>query len=422
MYIGYEERSSMHLSETEIIGFMSDLISESVDFKNKIFQYLDSVESRIEDFLKWPDKVSERKMIKTLRKKIKWIPDDQFLSALVRIQYLKDALEWWLWALMDWGISKKEFLFHKKRLIKPTENPLFPIQQECDRIEKKLKLKKVVIRSMLSDTEDAKVKLFPIKEWEELSFQLLISSFQDSLSVNQTIETKVWRIQTRIHNILMIGTISEDHIVELQKMEKRLKEFKNQNNTKVVLLSSNLLEIVEGLLSEWVDTEFVVPHKENVVKPLVDKVPKLEISLENQRFIEYIRYIRSEAITFKDSSKKWWESIGDGNFIAHIWRPFLTRLEYLLQNNLMNAEEFSWNKLVEIINFTQDGINNRIRLKVFLDILGDQKWVNDWKGNWQSVLKVVENFSQDKKFFTYQIGISPLKNILEKLNQNLPPN
>ncbi len=52
MYIGYEERSSMHLSETEIIGFMSDLISESVDFKNKIFQYLDSVESRIEDFLK----------------------------------------------------------------------------------------------------------------------------------------------------------------------------------------------------------------------------------------------------------------------------------------------------------------------------------------------------------------------------------
>lgn len=403
--------------DIEAINVIGELEEETLLFKNGVLSYLDSLESRIEELLKWPDKVTERKLIKSLRKKVNWVSDNQFVLAMIRTEHLEDALKWWMWAVKDWEIWEKDFLLHKKRMLKPTGNPLYFVQQEFDRIEKKLKAKRSI--SQISQDSKRKSNNFQ-KDWESISLQSIIKNFKDWLSVSRTPEEKIWRIQTRVANILTVGSISSDHILEFQKMESRLREIPVEPNTALADLSSGLLEIIQELLSEWADGESFNIIPKTIIDQSLWEISESDIFPTNLNSIEYIRYIRSQVITFKDSSKKWWESLGDGNFIAHVWRPFLSRLEFLLKNNSLNSEAFSWSIVVKMMYDTQDGIDNRKRLKAFLDLLRNLDSSKNWNENWNDLFSAVESYSQNSNFFISKPGITPLKNILDKLIQNLP--
>jgi hypothetical protein len=92
----------------------------------------------------------------------------------------------------------------------------------------------------------------------------------------------------------------------------------------------------------------------------------------------------------------------------------------LLKNNSLNSEAFSWSIVVKMMYDTQDGIDNRKRLKAFLDLLRNLDSSKNWNENWNDLFSAVESYSQNSNFFISKPGITPLKNILDKLIQNLP--
>ena len=111
---------------------------------------------------------------------------------------------------------------------------------------------------------------------------------------------------------------------------------------------------------------------------------------ENRAYIDYIRFIRSEATNYKLSSQKRGESVGDGNFLSQVFRPFLAQLEDVLISNKIDAREFSWREVVEVSQAHIDGIANRTRLHAFILLLARHEEVTHWKDNWKHLISTIE--------------------------------
>jgi hypothetical protein len=141
---------------------------------------------------------------------------------------------------------------------------------------------------------------------------------------------------------------------------------------------------------------------------------------QNNEFIKYIRSIRSASITYNLSSKQGWESVGDGNFIAHVWRPFLSMIEHLLQANKIDANTFSWQVVAQQIQSSHDGLTNRVRLKTFVDIVSRGSDISDWTDNWWHIIQSVQHFAQTTSYARSN-WIAPLKNFMWALVENPPP-
>ena len=111
---------------------------------------------------------------------------------------------------------------------------------------------------------------------------------------------------------------------------------------------------------------------------------------ENRACIDYIRFIRSEATNYKLSSQKRGESVGDGNFLSQVFRPFLAHLEDALASNKIDSQEFSWKEVVEVSRARIDGIANRTRLRVFMLLLAQHGEVTHWRDNWKHLISAIE--------------------------------
>lgn len=147
---------------------------------------------------------------------------------------------------------------------------------------------------------------------------------------------------------------------------------------------------------------------------------ELNIPIWNQEFLEYISYI-SWLLTYKESSKKNWESVGDGNFIKNVWNPFLSYLEACWKSNHVDFNNFSWKGLIDKIYTENEWIRGQKRRANFLDILSHYEAIWDWKTNWQYVIQAIGEHASIDGFYKSGKWVKPLANVLSKLKDNPPP-
>lgn len=321
--------------------------------------------------------------------------------------------------------SKRKLILSKKQ-----EREYFSIWAQCSRefnpIWKIIALENEIVRLLASAQKIIQYKsyswakediLVPIPQMKKASEFLETHS-----NSPQSPQQKIDQIHVRLDNIL--SSVPDDrYIPELEKMRQRVIDLGSLNGS-MQELCNNVLSRIDAAfdLCEVNDSwaEVITPpqeethHKEWAV--LVG-----ELFEENKKFLEYIRFMRAEAITYNLSSTRWGESVWDGNFIAHVWRPFLAHLEWLMERNIFDAAEFSWNKVISSIENNHDGLNQKYRLRSFLDMLRKYENTNTWRENWKCMIDVVDEFAENKQFFLVQNGIRPLMNFRQELINNPPP-
>ncbi len=251
-----------------------------------------------------------------------------------------------------------------------------------------------------------------------------ISSVNDTIDTSQQVarstEEKLGRIQVRVDNILW-KTITQQSIDELQMIKANITQLTIDLDTPIWNIAQNISELIAEVLSAGIQDELDINISDKNTVLSTNGTPwELNTLTQNNEFISYIRAIRSTIITYNISSKQWGESIGDGNFIAHVWRPFLSMVEHLLQANRIDANSFAWQDVSQEIQSSHDGFTKRVRLKMFMDILSTMSDVSDWKNNWENIVQSVQQFAQTASY-TRSNWVTPLKNFLWVLIENPPP-
>ncbi len=99
----------------------------------------------------------------------------------------------------------------------------------------------------------------------------------------------------------------------------------------------------------------------------------------------------------------------------------MAHLEFLLERNICNAVEFSWNGIISNIESNHDGVNRKYRLRSFFDVLRKYQNIYSWTENWRYLLEAIDEFAELKNLFIYQNGVTPLINFRQELKSNPSP-
>lgn len=231
-------------------------------------------------------------------------------------------------------------------------------------------------------------------------------------------EVVLSRAQTRIETIIS-KKINEEHIQELEDINERLVKLAwsiDWTNPLHVNIS-NTISQVSLLLEAWIDAENNTQwyYDNGTQQILEDTAVIAENDTIRDSILWEIRELRVWILTFKESSKLWWESEWDGNFVAHVFRPFLTLVESVVKNWL-NTSDFSWNECVQKIRNSHSGLESRKRLNAFLFIVSTSEERLAWEENKMKILEFVVKYTENDNFFSVNNEGMRLSNIRKKLS------
>jgi hypothetical protein len=319
------------------------------------------------------------------------------------------------------GISRRNRRWAKKEAKNFFQTEFEKIKREYERIEKLLESKKrSTLRSATpkgSCTTQTSSNSHPIKKPGTLAG--IIDASQIQPVSKYTPEQRIDRIHTRLVNILS-WEIQESHIDEVRSIQSRLDLLRQQEGVHPL---SDTIDHLSELVCDILEAEAVpiqskyTPSKPTQGKSVVVSLP--QVSQENLDAIAYIRHLRAEVLTYALSSKKKWESIGDGNFIASVWRPFFALFESCLGSWGTDIDHFSWKWVVDHIYAVHDGITSKVRLQHFLNILSKNSREWNLSENWDILVNTIQEFSRETRFYHNTHGKTPLNNILETLRNNM---
>jgi hypothetical protein len=410
-------------SETLIAWY--EFKEEIDDFRTASLSHCDNLRKRALLLLKADLKTKSLKEIKEIRKWIQGLSDDDIFHAICSESFGSEGvLDSFLEGIKEyWAINRRML-----REIKSSSythaaiiSPFQKFRRQIDIIEKLIDTKEKYQQQkesnwILSPCEKPKV----IQRYETLIQQ----AQQEAKKLSSPID-KIGQFRTRVENI-MAWRIENRHIDELSNIQSRLYQLrpKVSAQAEIVSLLDQVLELVDMTIHDGVDyreDEVSTIQGNNLTHtPILAKSKNPDIFPENDPFIIYVREVRW-CITFKESSLKWGKSLGDGNFIAHVWRPFLAHIEWIGKSYQVNFADFSWSQVIDQIRSSHEGIRTRTRFATFLDTLSQYRNIWNWRENWKYVTDAIGVFSHEDWYFHKEKWISPLMNFMKQLKENPPP-
>lgn len=98
-------------------------------------------------------------------------------------------------------------------------------------------------------------------------------------------------------------------------------------------------------------------------------------------------------------------------------------MQYLLQHDLIDAESFSWQEVIEKIHTVHQENRAYFKRKAFMDLLIAKDTVMTWEENLYILIEAVEGYANMSVFFgVKERNVRPLGNILPKLKQYIQEN